>query len=261
MARKANSDQLLIQNAAKTLLANIRFASVDNPIRSLLMTSSVPNEGKSTVAVNLAQAAATSGMRVLLVECDMRRRMLANLIGVHAQSGIYAVLSGQVPLDQAVVATPTNGMYLLDSEPHIPNPADIVSSKRFKHLLATMEDAYDLVILDTPPVGTFVDAAVILALADGAALVVREKFTPRAEVQKAYEQLQKAGAHVIGAVMNFCEAESSEYYYEYYTKDGKRAKKDASSAPVERAAGNAMPQRRGAQSPASALQSGSRFKR
>ena len=96
MARKkGGADKLVVQNAAKTLLANIRFASVDNPIRTLVITSSVPNEGKTTVAVNLAQAIATSGKRVLLVECDMRRRSLADMLGVRAQAGIYAVLADQ----------------------------------------------------------------------------------------------------------------------------------------------------------------------
>ena len=89
MARKTRgADALVVQNAAKTLLANIRFASVDDPIRSLVLTSSVPNEGKSTVAINLAQAIATSGKRVLLVECDMRRRTLADVLNVRARNGI-----------------------------------------------------------------------------------------------------------------------------------------------------------------------------
>ena len=100
--KKASADRLVVQNAAKTLLANIRFASVDNPIRVITLTSSVPNEGKSTVALNLAQAIATSGKSVVLVECDMRRRSMADMIGVHSRGGLYAVLSEQMALDEAV---------------------------------------------------------------------------------------------------------------------------------------------------------------
>lgn len=219
--KKASSDALVVQNAAKTLLANIRFASVDRPVKSIVLTSSVPNEGKSTVAYNLAQAIASSGKRTLIVECDMRRRSLADMVGARARHGIYAVLSGQVELDEALVATSHRNLFFLDSEPHIPNPADILSSQRFRKLVAQMESDFDYVVIDTPPVGTFVDAAIIAALADATALVVRERFVKRAELQNAYDQLKKADANVIGVIMNMCEAESSEYYYAYYNKEGK----------------------------------------
>ena len=101
--KRKGAGKLAVRNAAKTLLANIRFASVDKPIRTLTVTSSTPNEGKSTVALNLAKAIATSGATVLLVECDMRRRSQAEMIGVHSLGGVYSVLSGQMTVDEAVV--------------------------------------------------------------------------------------------------------------------------------------------------------------
>ncbi|MCI7775698.1 MULTISPECIES: CpsD/CapB family tyrosine-protein kinase [Enorma] len=239
--KKASSDALVVQNAAKTLLANIRFASVDRPVKSIVLTSSVPNEGKSTVAYNLAQAIASSGKRTLIVECDMRRRSLADMVGARARHGIYAVLSGQVELDEALVATSHRNLFFLDSEPHIPNPADILSSQRFRKLVAQMESDFDYVVIDTPPVGTFVDAAIIAALADATALVVRERFVKRAELQNAYDQLKKADANVIGVIMNMCEAESSEYYYAYYNKEGKRVRKSEGHV----SDGPQLPQQRG----------------
>lgn len=239
--KKASSDALVVQNAAKTLLANIRFASVDRPVKSIVLTSSVPNEGKSTVAYNLAQAIASSGKRTLIVECDMRHRSLADMVGARARHGIYAVLSGQVELDEALVATSHRNLFFLDSEPHIPNPADILSSQRFRKLVAQMESDFDYVVIDTPPVGTFVDAAIIAALADATALVVRERFVKRAELQNAYDQLKKADANVIGVIMNMCEAESSEYYYAYYNKEGKRVRKSEGYV----SDGPQLPQQRG----------------
>lgn len=239
--KKASSDALVVQNAAKTLLANIRFASVDRPVKSIVLTSSVPNEGKSTVAYNLAQAIASSGKRTLIVECDMRLRSLADMVGARARHGIYAVLSGQVELDEALVATSHRNLFFLDSEPHIPNPADILSSQRFRKLVAQMESDFDYVVIDTPPVGTFVDAAIIAALADATALVVRERFVKRAELQNAYDQLKKADANVIGVIMNMCEAESSEYYYAYYNKEGKRVRKSEGHV----SDGPQLPQQRG----------------
>lgn len=239
--KKASSDALVVQNASKTLLANIRFASVDRPVKSIVLTSSVPNEGKSTVAYNLAQAIASSGKRTLIVECDMRRRSLADMVGARARHGIYAVLSGQVELDEALVATSHRNLFFLDSEPHIPNPADILSSQRFRKLVEQMESDFDYVVIDTPPVGTFVDAAIIAALADATALVVRERFVKRAELQNAYDQLKKADANVIGVIMNMCEAESSEYYYAYYNKEGKRVRKSEGHV----SDGPQLPQQRG----------------
>ncbi len=181
MAKAKNTDKLVVQNAAKTLLANIRFASVDDPIRTITVTSSIPNEGKSTVSINLAQAIATSGKSVLLVEADMRRRSLADMLGVRSRGGLYSVLSEQVSIDQAIVETGQKNFYFLDAEPHIPNPADIIVSHRFAKLVKALSAKFQYVIFDAPPVGTFIDAAEIASLTDGALFVVREDFTKREE--------------------------------------------------------------------------------
>lgn len=227
MAKAKNTDKLVVQNAAKTLLANIRFASVDDPIRTITVTSSIPNEGKSTVSINLAQAIATSGKSVLLVEADMRRRSLADMLGVRSRGGLYAVLSEQVSIDQAIVETGQKNFYFLDAEPHIPNPADIIVSHRFAKLVKALSAKFQYVIFDAPPVGTFIDAAEIASLTDGALFVVREDFTKREEALNAIAQLKKSEkVKLIGTVMNYCETETSEYYYSYYyTKDGKKVKK------------------------------------
>lgn len=232
--KKSGTNALEIQNAAKTLFANIRFMSPDNPIRSIVITSSVPNEGKSTAALELAKAIATSGKTVLLVEADMRRRTMASLLGVHASAGVYAVLSDQVDLRDAVVGTQTPNLYFLDTEPNIPNPADIISSKRFHRLVGRLEQTYDYVIYDMPPVGTFVDAAILSTLVDGTIMVVKPGEVKRTELVDAYEQLQKAGANVLGICATFCEGTGSEYYYAYYTKDGDRVDPDKIERKAER---------------------------
>lgn len=205
-----------IVNAAKTLLANIRFLDVDNPVRSIAITSAVPNEGKTFVAANLASAIATSGKTVLLVECDMRRRSMAHTLGTHAKHGIYSVLAGEVQLTSAAIATNVPNLYFLDAEPHIPNPSDILSSERFNRLISYALSVYDYVVFDTPPVGTFVDAAVLGTKLDAVFMVVREGFTKKAEIAAAAEQLRKSGCNLAGVIMNYCERRDSEYYYEYY---------------------------------------------
>ncbi len=221
--KKQSSNRLEVQNAAKTLYANIRFMSPDEPIRSLVITSTVPNEGKSTVSIELARAIATSGKRVLLVEADMRRRTLADALNLRPRVGLYAVLTEDAQIKDAIVEADVPNMFFLDVEPSIPNPADILSSKRYRKLATTLEQDFDYVIFDTPPVGTFVDAAILSTIVDGTVLVVRSNVPNRSELLHAYDQLKKAEANVIGICATFCESSSSEYYYAYYTKDGKRA--------------------------------------
>ena len=224
--KSSRSDKLNgVVNASKTLLANIRFMSVDDPVKSIVITSAVPNEGKTFVAANLASAIATSGRTVLVVECDMRRRSMASVLGAHAQYGLYAVVAGEVPLTQAAVATDTPNLYFLDAEPHIPNPSDLLNSNRFTKLVDLARNTYDYVVFDTPPVCTFVDAAVLGTKVDAVFMVVREGFTRKADVANAADQLRKSGCNLAGMIMNYCERTSSEYYYQYYyyTRDDKKA--------------------------------------
>ena len=221
MAKKKIKNNLPeIQNSAKTLFANIRFLSPDKPIRSIAITSSVPAEGKTTTAVQLAEAIASSDKTVLLVECDMRKHDLSSVLHAHCPVGLYAVMTEEEDLDEAVVETDTPNMFFLDIEPSIPNPTDIISSDSFKNLTKKLAENYDYVLYNTPPVGTFVDAAVLSTLMDGTLFVIRMNSTKRDEVVNAFEQLRKAGGNVIGSVATFCEEMGSQYYYGYYGDAG-----------------------------------------
>lgn len=239
--KKAASNTLEIQNAAKTMLANIRFASVDSPMQSIVITSSVPNEGKTTTTIELAKAIASSGNSVLLVEADMRRRSAASALGVRASHGAYAVMANQVTLQQAVVSAGVPNFYFLDTEPNIPNPADILSSRAYVRLVDEACDAYDYVLFDTPPVGTFVDAAILSRLVDGVVLVVKIGGAKRDEIVAAYDQLNKAEAHIIGACATFCEGTGSEYYYAYYNKDNQRVDPEKEARRAKKKGGSTPP--------------------
>lgn len=219
MQRKVpGADRIAVQNAIKTLAANIRFSSVDKPIHTIAVVSSIPEEGKTTIAASLGRAFADSGASVILVECDMRRRSMASALGVHGQHGIYSVLSGHHSLQESAVQV-TDGLYFLDAEPGIPNPAELLQSKRFHQLMHTLSQSYDYVLFDTPPILTFVDGAVIASQVDATVLVVRQDFTHRDEVGNSYDQLQKVRANVIGAVLNYTEADTANRYYnEYHQK-------------------------------------------
>lgn len=239
--KKAASNTLEIQNAAKTMLANIRFASVDSPMQSIVITSSVPNEGKTTTTIELAKAIASSGNSVLLVEADMRRRSAASALGVRASHGAYAVMANQITLQEAVVSAGVPNFYFLDTEPNIPNPADILSSRAYVRLVDEACDAYDYVLFDTPPVGTFVDAAILSRLVDGVVLVVKNGGAKRDEIVAAYDQLNKAEAHIIGACATFCEGTGSEYYYAYYNKDNQRVDPEKEARRAKKKGGSTPP--------------------
>ena len=227
MAKAKNTDKLVVQNAAKTLLANIRFASVDDPIRTITVTSLDSQRGQ---VYGFPLILLRQSPRAARVSCWSRlicvAGTLADMLGVRSRGGLYAVLSEQVSIDQAIVETGQKNFYFLDAEPHIPNPADIIVSHRFAKLVKALSAKFQYVIFDAPPVGTFIDAAEIASLTDGALFVVREDFTKREEALNAIAQLKKSEkVKLIGTVMNYCETETSEYYYSYYTKDGKKVKK------------------------------------
>lgn len=233
--QRAEEQGQAVANAAQTLFANIRFMSVDNPVHVLAVTSSVPNEGKTFVSMNLASAIAASGASTLLVECDMRRRSMAARIGVHAQYGIYSVMTGQVSLEQAAVRTPTKNLYFLDAEPHIPNPSNILNSHHFQSFLDNARSRFDYVVFDTPPVTTFVDAAVLGTKVDAVLLVARENFVKRAELQQAVDQLRASNCNLAGVVMNGCDFGKGNSYYSYYYENGEGGRRnraeEESSAP------------------------------
>lgn len=235
--KKRGASSVAVQNAAKTLAANIRFASVDEPVSSIVVTSSVPNEGKTFVAIELARALAAGGKSVLILECDMHKRSLAAQLGVHGRHGIYDVLSGEANVEDAVVPTTTQNLYFLDAEPNIPNPTDIISSKRFRGMLQALNTRFSYVVIDTPPIGAFVDAAVLGSMSDATLLVVRENFVRRDDLVAAFTQLKQAGANVIGTVLNCYDADSGSYGYGgygYYGRYGseKSASTGADSAPA-----------------------------
>lgn len=233
--RSASSSMLEAQNAADTMFANIRFQAVDKPIKSIMLTSSVPDEGKTATAILLGQAIAASNCTVLLVEADLRRRSLATELNLHPQKGLYSLIMGEVDIAQAVVPTPTPNMYFLDVEPGIPNPADVLGSTRMDKLIGQLANRYDYVLYDTCPVGGFVDAAVLASHVDGTILVTRPNFVKRSELQHSYEQLVKGKAHFLGLCETFAEYKNNNYYSEYYAKGGdskRRGKANVSDAPV-----------------------------
>jgi len=220
-----------LDNACKTLLANIRFASVDEQVKTIVVTSSMMDEGKTMVATNLANAIATAGKHVLMVEGDMHHPMLSNLLGIYPEHGLFAAASGTVALEKVIVRTQIPNIYFLGAEQNIPCPSDLLSTKRCANIIARLRKVFDYIIFDTPPVSLFVDAAILASIADGTVFVVRQGETKREQALKSVQQLRVAGAHLLGTVVTFCTGKDTSYYYDYYYENGARAQ-DGTGLPM-----------------------------
>lgn len=203
-----------VRDTAKTLLTNVRLAAMGQPWHMVAVTSAGAGEGKTFVASALSEAVATSGETCVLVECDLRRRSLASALGVHPTYGMWSVMAGKAPLTSSVVPVRVKGLYLLDAGPHLPNPTDILSSSQFDQLLGKLSDTFDHIILDTPPIGSFVDAMIVARKADVTLFVIRDGVTRREDAARAIQRLREAGANVSGAVLDFTAVAPSDRHYE-----------------------------------------------
>jgi receptor protein-tyrosine kinase len=187
--------------AFRTLRANLQFLKVDDPPRVLLVTCSQTGDGKSTTAVNLALALAQAGRSVALVDGDLRRPDLHNILGLDNSVGFSNVLSGQESLDEALQPTGFAGLWALTSGRLPPNPGEILGSSAAQNLCAQLRTRFDHVIMDSAPLLEFADAAILAADCDGVLLVSRADITRRDRLAQAVRRLEKIGAPVVGAVL------------------------------------------------------------
>jgi capsular exopolysaccharide synthesis family protein len=188
--------------AYRTLRTNLIFSQTGRALKSVIITSASPGEGKSTTSSNLAAAFAQQGMRVLLVDADLRRPTLHTIFATPREPGLTQVLVGQMELAAAVRDTTVPGLSLLTAGVLPPNPAELLGSPVMRELLRTLVDGYDMVILDTPPVMAASDSSVLASMVDGVVLVVRAGRTERSMAQQAVRQLSSVGARVLGAALN-----------------------------------------------------------
>lgn len=206
--------------AFRMLRTNLIFSQSVQKLKSVVVTSATPGEGKTTTATNLAVSFAQQGMRVLLVDCDLRRSRVHKVFDVKMQPGVTELAMGIAAPADAIRTTHVDGLMILPSGNLPPNPAELLGSARMKALLEKLSAGFDLVILDTPPMVAATDASVLGAAADGVVLVVRAGRTDRNLGQHAVQQLASVGARVVGAVLNDPDAEVPRYsgYYQYYYK-------------------------------------------
>jgi capsular exopolysaccharide synthesis family protein len=198
--------------AFRTLRTNILFSSLDRPLRTMLATSTAPDEGKSVALANLAITMAQSEQRVILVDCDLRRPGLHTLFGLNNDTGVTTMVLEQDDVAPPLQATGVAGLSLLASGPLPPRPADILGSRRMERIIARLRDEADVVLFDTPPVLAVTDAAVLAARVDGVLLVFAAGRTRRERARRAREMLEKVKAHIVGVVLNGAQANDAYTY-------------------------------------------------
>jgi capsular exopolysaccharide synthesis family protein len=192
---------------------------LDAPVKTILVTSATPGEGKSTTLANLAIAFAQTGATVCAVDADLRRPVLAKLFDLDNWAGLTTALIGQTPLDEVLRPSTIPGLTLLSSGPVPPNPAELLGSARMAELLAELTSRFEIVLIDSPPVLAVADAAVLAPRLDGVVMVVRAKGVDRRQVSRAKEALAAVKARLLGVVLTAVPSAGKDgyYYYSYHS--------------------------------------------
>jgi len=212
-----------LAESIRNLRTSILFSNVDNPPRVVMFTSSVPREGKSTTSMLMALTSRQMGKSAIIVDCDLRMPALSKVIKVDAQKrGLLSVIDNSVALEDAIYVEPETGLHILMSQPaergiNI-NAADILASHRFHDLIARLAQAYDLVILDTPPTLVVTDARIVSSMADSVVFVVRWDSTPKSAVVEGLRELTSVKAKIAGLTLTIVnEAKATKYAYDGYS--------------------------------------------
>ena len=211
---KENPTSLLAE-AYRGLRTSLEYSSVDKELKSLVITSSNPGEGKSTVSSNLAFILSQGGKRVIVVDADLRKPTIHKKFRVDNREGLTEILIGKKNINEVSKKIEEN-IHVITAGKKTPNPAEMVSSKAMEELIEILKRKYDYVIIDTPPVRTISDGVILSAKADGVVLVVRAGKTKSADIVKGYKELEKVKANIVGSVLNAVDNKRHGYYYYYY---------------------------------------------
>ena len=209
-----------INEAMKLLRTNLQFCGKDKHV--ILLTSTLADEGKSTLSMNLCRSLAQLGSKVILIDADMRKSVMAERYGRGEQNlpGLSHLLSGRNGLEEVLVETDVENLHMIMAGRVPPNPAELLSTPRMQKLIEICRNEYDYVIVDTPPINLVVDAAVVAPLCDGIVLVISSGSVPYRMAQTAVDQLMATGCPILGAVLNMVDQKNEKYYYRkgYYRK-------------------------------------------
>lgn len=226
----SNSGNYFYQEALKTLRTNVQFSGKNNKV--ILLTSGHGSEGKSDISFNLAAELGKAGKKVLLIDADIRKSAYKERYNIQEETkGLSQYLSGQVEqIDEVVYKTNYENLYMILAGPYAPNPTEMLGDETFGQLLKAARQVFQYVIVDTPPLGIVVDAAVIGQYCDGAIMVIEKDAVSYRVCQKVKAQLEKSGCKVLGAVLNKVNGRGKSYYGGKYSEYGKISKYGASES-------------------------------
>ncbi len=209
-----------VTEAYRSLRTNLEFMSPDDPVRSILFTSSGPGEGKSTTVANVAISMAQKGKKVLLIDCDLRKPVQHKVFNLSNMQGITNLLvDHSLSIDEVIQKTEINNFQIIPCGTIPPNPAELLGSQRMSSVIQELLSYYDMVFIDTPPIISVTDAAVLSSIIDGVILVVGSGRAEKSMVMKAQELLNKVKARILGVVLNRVRVQKGhESYYYYYSK-------------------------------------------
>lgn len=221
----ASAEQSTGAEAYRSLRTNLMFSEATNGMRSLMVTSAMPSEGKTTTAANLAVAFAQQGKKIVLVDADLRKARVHKIFGIEREPGLVDVLAGQIGLAEVIRPVGVAGLSVITAGTLPPNPSELLGSQRMPDIVRALEQEFDLVLIDAPPVLVAGDASIVGTIASAALVVVRAGVTERPAARAAVEQLLTVGTRIAGAVLNDPDAkieatEGYHYYaYKYYGED------------------------------------------
>lgn len=201
--------------AYKVLRTNIQFCALDGSLKTIAVTSTHAGEGKTTTCINLAISVAKDQKKVLYVDADMRKAIKVKESLV-ATAGLSNYLSHKSHFEEIVKKTNIPNLYMVSCGIKPPNPAELLGTKAFKEFLAEAAERFDFVILDTPPLGSVIDCAIVANMTDGVLLVVKRKMVDYHQILRVKQQLEKANARILGVVLNKIGKEDYKTYYKYY---------------------------------------------
>jgi len=222
--------------AFRLLRTNLQFIDLDHHPHCLVVTSSVPGEGKTTTATNLAVALAQTGRKILIVDADLRKPRVASTLGLDAAVGLTTALVGRAELHETIQVHEASGLHVLASGAKPPNPTEILQSRVTSDLIGRLRPSYDMIIIDAPPLLPVADAAVLSRLADGVILLVRHGKTTRDQVEESVNRLRQVGGRLYGVVVNMVAQRAISSYYYYYEETGKYSGRSSSAAQAKKAA-------------------------
>jgi len=210
-----SNPKLPITEQYRQIRTNIQFSSVDKKIKSIMVTSPEPGDGKSTTAVNLAIVLAQQGKSVLLVDTDLRKPTVHYAFNISNLDGLTRVLTRDISLDDAICKTYIHNLQILTCGPIPPNPSELLSSKAMDRVIEKLNVKFDIVVYDTPPVLAVTDPQILANKCDGVVLVVASGKTQKEHAKKAKELLVSAKSSLLGVVLNGVESSKQAYYKEY----------------------------------------------